>query len=413
MVRAERRTNRIAALAVGVGLAMSAVVLPCWWSIFRYQSPSCSAYKPDFISLYTGATLMWSDPTSLYDLEKQRLVQEAIDPTRGSWVLPFFYPPFFAVILVPIGLLSFANAFLTMTVINIILLIVALRLLIINLGLASEQRNWLLLGTFCNYGVHYALLEGQTSFLALLLLVLYVSTLCTETANQAGVWSGLLAFKPQLMVIPSIVLVVRRKWAAVRFATLVIASLALITLAAVGFDGINAYLTASWRALLGDANIVILVPEQPQRMHNLRALSSFIFVSPWSDYTWVVSSCAVIGLLVAKLHWRNGAGPVSPGEWMSILSALILVTPHLHDHDLTLLIVLSAFLLKRVGRPVNPWIALASIGLGIAAFFNTVLYPYLPPLVPIALLAFLIVDFCRERRYLQDGHDMEGSLGNL
>ena len=98
---------------------------------------------------------------------------------------------------------------------------------------------------------------------------------------------------------------------------------------------------------------------------------------------------------------------------MSILSALILVTPHLHDHDLTLLIVLSAFLLKRIGQPVNAWTALASIGLGIAALLNTVLYPYLPPLIPIALLAFLIVDFCRERRYLQDGHDMEGSLGNL
>ena len=50
--------NRVGALALGLGLAMSAVMLPCWWSIFRYHNPSCSAYKPDFVSLYTGAVLM-------------------------------------------------------------------------------------------------------------------------------------------------------------------------------------------------------------------------------------------------------------------------------------------------------------------------------------------------------------------
>src|SRR5947207_1981556 len=115
--------NRIAALALGLGLAMATVIGPCWWSIVRYHNPSCSAYKPDFISLYTGAKLMQMDRASLYNLEQQRLVQEPIDPSRGAWVLPYFYPPFFAVVLMPLAWMSFSMAFVAMTLINLILLI--------------------------------------------------------------------------------------------------------------------------------------------------------------------------------------------------------------------------------------------------------------------------------------------------
>src|SRR5574342_240106 len=108
-------TNRIGALALGLGLAMSFVIGPCWWTIFRYHNPICSQYKPDFVSLYTGAVLISSDGAALYDLERQRKVQEPIDPSRGDWVLPFFYPPFFALFLTPLARLSFSGAFALMT----------------------------------------------------------------------------------------------------------------------------------------------------------------------------------------------------------------------------------------------------------------------------------------------------------
>ena len=120
---------------------------------------------------------MWTDRTALYDLDKQRLVQKPIDPSRGSWVLPFFYPPFFAVVLLPLAWLPFSAAFVAMTAINLILLVAALKIIIRKLQLNRQQTNWLMLAVFCNYGVHYALLEAQTSFIALFLLVLFVFTL--------------------------------------------------------------------------------------------------------------------------------------------------------------------------------------------------------------------------------------------
>ncbi len=202
--------NRIAALALGLGLAISAIMVPCWWSIVRYHNPSCSAYKPDFISLYTGATLMWTDRTSLYDLDKQRLVQKPIDPSRGSWVLPFFYPPFFAVVLLPLAWLPFSAAFVAMTAINLTLLVAVLKIAIRKLQLNRQQTNWLMLAVFCNYGVHYALLEAQTSFIALFLLVLFVFTL-ESAQGKPWIWSSFLFFKPPLAATPFLLLLGRKK----------------------------------------------------------------------------------------------------------------------------------------------------------------------------------------------------------
>src|SRR6185503_2284458 len=204
--------NRVGALALGLGLAMSAVMLPCWWSIFRYHNPSCSAYKPDFVSLYTGAVLMQTDRAALYDLEKQRLVQQPIDPSRGSWALPFFYPPFFAVALLPLASMSFSAAFATMTMVNLALLVAAIEILVRKLRLNRRQINWLMLSTLCNYGVHYALLEAQTSFMALILLVLFVMAVQESMRGKAGTWASLMVFKPQLAVAPFLVLLGKRKW---------------------------------------------------------------------------------------------------------------------------------------------------------------------------------------------------------
>jgi glycosyl transferase family 87 len=382
--------NRIRALALGLGIGLTAIIGPCWWSIVRDHSPSCTVYKPDFISFYTAAKLMWSDRSSLYDLEQQRLVQEPIDPSRRDFVLPYFYPPFFAVVLVPLAWLPFSLAFIVMTVVNLVLLIAAAKILIRKLELNQQQANWLILATFCNYGVHYALLEAQTSFIALLLLVLYVTVLNGSEQDKAGIWSGLMFFKPQLALIPVIVLIGRRKWVALGLAIGVVGVLGLVSLFAIGLEGLDQYFTVSRRAMSEQDYLHIMRPEQPERMHNLRALAYFFLHPPWRDYAWWAATLAILAL-VAAYSWQKER--FSARVWTHILFSLILVTPHLHDHDLTLLIVPSAFLLKWAGEAVSSTLSLAIVGLGMLSLINTVAYPYLPPLVPLVLLLFLIFDW--------------------
>ena len=392
--------NRIAALALGLGLAMSVVILPCWWSIVRDHSPSCTEYKPDFVSFYAAAKLMWTDRSALYDLEQQRLIQQPIDPPRGDWVLPYLYPPFFAVALLPLAWLSFSLAFIAMTVVNLALLIVSIKILIQKLQLNRQQSSCLILATFCNYGVHYALLEAQTSFIALTLLVLFVTTLNSPAPGKTGIWSGLLFFKPQLALIPLIVLIGRRKWVALGLTIGVVGLLGLVSLFAIGLEGLEHYFIVSREAMSEEAYLHIMRPEQPERMHNLRALAYFFFTVPWRDYIWWILAFGGIGFVIVRSWANDDLRGISLRQWISLLVMLILITPHLHDHDLTLLIIPSAIFLKWAGDVVAPLVFLTLVVLGILSLLNTVAYPHLPPLVPLVLLFFLIVDQWRASRII-------------
>jgi hypothetical protein len=334
---------------------------------------------------------MWKDRSALYDLEKQRLVQEPIDPSRGGWVLPFFYPPFVALLLLPLAWLPFSAAFIAMTAVNLALLTVAMTILIRTLQLNREQTNWLILSTLCNYGVHYALLEAQTSFIALLLVVLFVNALERPSQGKAGVATSLLFFKPQLGAGPLLVLLGRRKWRELGLVMVVIAVLCVVSLAAVGAEGVRGYLELSRRAAAGEDFLHI----QPEGMHNLRALTYFFFAPPWRDFIWWTATLAVMALIFVRSRASDGFGGISPVRWISILVGCLLVAPHLHSHDLTLLIVPAAFALKWQGDSVPPPVSLALVGIGILPLINTVAYPHLPPLLPIALLVVLAAELRR------------------
>lgn len=382
-------THRIVALSVGLGIAMCAVTLPCWWTIVRDHSPSCSVSKPDFMSLYTGAKLFWTNRSALYNLEQQRLIQESIDPSRGDWVLPFFYPPFFAAFLVPLAWLRFSAAFIVMTVINIVLLATTIELLVRRLQLNRQQTYWLVLTTLCNYGVHYGLLEGQTSFIALLLLTLFMLTLRESGFASSGIWSGFLFFKPQLAGIPLLILLSNKKWRALEWAFLTLGLFALISLVGVGADGIKDYLALSAQAAAGDDYLRI----EPEGMHNLRALTYFFFPAPWRDAVWWAGTIVLVALIVARSRASEKPNGIFFAEWITIAAALILVSPHLHSHDLTLLIVPFALVLKQVGEAVIPLVALTLVIVGVLPLINTIAYPHLPPLIPIALLLSFGADF--------------------
>jgi len=384
MARHDPWTNRIAALAVGLAIAMSSVIGPCWWTIYRDHNPVCSEYKPDFVSLYTGAVLVTTDRAALYDLERQRQVQAPIDPSRGSWVLPFFYPPFFALLLAPLAALSFSAAFALMTTFNVGLLVLALAMLTRKLELSGAQRNWLVLATVCNYGVYYALLQAQSSFIALILLTLFLIALIDHRHSRAGWWCGMMLFKPPLLAVPVLLLLIKKSWRGIGVLALVVFALCLISYFTIGVDGLRAYLSLSQRATAGDAALSI----QPERMHNLRALAYYFAAPAWRDYLWY-GLTAVAVAAVAWQCWRP-LGLETSAAWVKIFVGLMIVAPHFHDHDMTLAILPAAFFMKLGGDEVAPWTALTLVAAGVLPLINTLAFPHLPPLVPLAGFAYLL-----------------------
>jgi hypothetical protein len=164
--------------------------------------------------------------------------------------------------------------------------------------------------------------------------------------------------------------------------------LGLVSLFAVGWDGIDRYFAISNR-LMAEENY-LRVPHE--RMHNLRALAYFLVGSAWQEYVWATVTLAVLGL-TAVLIW---AKEMSAGIWALVLIAFLLTAPHLHEHDLALLIVPWAFFLKSAGDSLSPTMTLALVGLGMVSLINTVYY--LPPLVPIILLSYFLIGVWRSGR---------------
>jgi hypothetical protein len=265
--RRQRRNGRLKAAAFGLGLALTALTIRHWYGTFSHGYPGCENCRPDFPSLYSGAKLIWENPRALYDLQRQLAIQKDIDPRIGESVLAYAYPPVTALLLMPLGWLSFANAYLVMTVVNGLLLLLTFKLLVQSLQLHKEQAAWLGLLIFCNFGVHSTILQGQTSFLTLLLVVLFMRSLLQAKQTASGLAGGALFFKPQMIAVPFLILASRRSWRALLVGVAFTSALIGFSVLLVGIDGIADYLQIARRFAASTSEL----GTNPRDMHNLRS----------------------------------------------------------------------------------------------------------------------------------------------
>lgn len=346
----EEVMNRIVAVGVGLTLAMTIFAFPSLRSLADANNPFS-----DFAAFYTAAKMDWD---ALYDLNRQYDVQRGFAPAPAERMAYYFYPPFFAAFLRPLALLSYKQAFAATIALDLLLLGFALRTLIRNLNLDSAQGGWLIFLTLINFGVYFCLLKGQTSFISLTLLVLYVVALidCEKTlASQypAGIWAALLCFKPPLAIVPVFVLLVKRKWKALIAFSVTMVALGVISLAMVGWSGMLEYLEISKQVGTGAAM------DYAHSHHNLRAVIYFFAAPVLRDFIWVGATLLLFAVIT--VYARRSSSDAK--AWAVILVSSLLVDPYLHFYDLTLLIVPTAFLLKWPADLLPPVLALGLIAL--------------------------------------------------
>ncbi len=378
--------RRLKAIAVGLAVALSLLTARHWYETYSLGHPDCDNCRADFPALYAGAKLMWENRSVLYDLDRQLTIQRTIDSRIGDSVLGFAYPPFTAFLLMPLGSTSFPKAFLIMSMVNGLLLFTALKLLIGHLSLNREQSTWLLATTFCNFGVHSTILQGQTSFAALLLVTLYLRSLRRENEVKAGLWSSAMSFKPQLLTVPLIVLATRRKWCALMVCAVVIAGLVIFSVMLVGPKGIADYIEISRRFSSLESDL----GTHPREMQNLRALAFSVALGWPALYVWVTLS-AVIVVAVFILNRKAYGGNVAAGmQWIGNVVAILLLSPHVHSHDLALLVVPNALTLSLFGESIPAAVSIGLILVGLLPLLSFVLV-HPPPVVPLILLAVFVV----------------------
>jgi len=208
----------------------------------------------DFIAYYGGGKqALAGDWSHLYDLAAQlpyqrALLQHSGLPAGGPSMIPFDYPPPAALLFLPFALVPARVAAMLWLVVNLSLVGVSALFLARRaprgqfIGTAIRRSPTAALWLFILLPVDWGLLSGQPVGPILLLAELSFVALVARNDGRAGIWLGLLAvFKPQLVLVPLLGLLVLRRPRAVAGAALTGLVLLAISLALVGIRGLLSY----------------------------------------------------------------------------------------------------------------------------------------------------------------------------
>jgi len=157
----------------------------------------------DFLSFWSAADLAISG-NSLLPFQTQVFLDHQETITGQERAFAFFYPPTWLSAVLPLGLLPFKAAYLLFNAIGFVVLFLAGRLIL------GDNKQALILCAFP--AAMNCMMHGQNAFISAALLGAALGCNQYRRYVLAGVFIGLLSFKPQLGLIIPLALVFSRNW---------------------------------------------------------------------------------------------------------------------------------------------------------------------------------------------------------
>jgi hypothetical protein len=307
----------------------------------------------DFLAFYTaGQIVARGQGEQLYDFETQARLQKEL--VGRGYPLPFYHPPFEALLFVPLAWLPYPAAYMTWGAANLLMLwLLALWLGPYFRPLPPAWRFTLLLSAAVPIGL--TILQGQDVLLLLLLFVLAFAALKGNAEFRAGCFLALGQFKFQLVWPLALLFVVRRNTKLLAGFAATSLALLIASCLIVGLEGLWSYPRLLWE--LNQALENRLQQDEraiyPADMPNLRGL------------VWALAGNALpagaFHLLVALLSlglvvWTNRQwGEATPREvpafdlqFSLALVLTLLISYHAHLHDFSLLVLPAVLLLAHL-----------------------------------------------------------------
>jgi hypothetical protein len=311
----------------------------------------------DFLALSIGGRIVaGGQGAHLYDLGIQARAQADILQAAGESTGPqdmalFVYPPFVALAFSVLASLPPLGAYLVWDFANLALLGAVIWTLIRTTGLGSRARQALLVLAVISFlPVWMVLLRGQVSFVMLALLLGCYLALRAGRDGLAGFCLALALLKPQLVVVPMLVLLAQRRWRALLGCLLGGILLVVLSLAVAGPDGVVQYLRLLTQVgqETGSESLV-----HPDLMFNWRGtavrLVTLIFGETYPQgQLLALGLYAMLSLGSLGLLWWAWRGPWAAcrdrlsGLWALTVLVAMLVSPHLHEYDLVLWLLAGA-----------------------------------------------------------------------
>jgi arabinofuranan 3-O-arabinosyltransferase len=302
-----------------------------YWHTWLFQEsgqPLCTDFGAFWV---TGTFAGSNNPARMYDVAAWSAAWESLTSldscylAQGEYSYPHnSYPPLLLFFTFPLGLMPYTVAFATWTITTLLLYLVAICLIV--------PRPIAILVALTPFPVFFNFFLGQNGFLLTGLMGLSLA-LMERRPRLSGFFLGLLTFKPQIGILFPLVLLVSREWQVIGSA--IAMSLALIAMSVVAF-GFQVW-PHFIHTLLNRASSLGM---------RLESVYGFLWsagINP--PAAWAIH-LALAGLVAAAVCYMWARPFPHALKAAGVCSAAALATPYVHGHDLCILAVGAAFLVK-------------------------------------------------------------------
>ncbi|MCL5776582.1 DUF2029 domain-containing protein [Limibaculum sp. FT325] len=189
--------------------------------------PEAATTDVDISTFWSAAVFAWNGAhLAAFDLDAMRALQ-ANASTGGAFVYPWLYPPAVMLILMPLGALSFINAWIALVIGSLLVLRAALR----KFSHPYETLSFLVLFSPATL---YCGLRGQLTMLLAAALLMGFANLIRGRELRSAAWMSLVTLKPQICLVLPVALAVSRSWSLMAFGLAFILVLSVVPLLILG-----------------------------------------------------------------------------------------------------------------------------------------------------------------------------------
>ena len=355
------RADRFARIALALYALLIVYLVP------RFTASGTRHVSTDFIGFWTAARLAISQGfASAYDIPAQAFFQHH---TFGvQTFVPFYYPPPFLFLVLPFGTLTLSLAYAAFATTGYLLSSAMLRLFF-------PRLTWIIAAA---PAALMTFLAGQSSAIVCALTFAAFAQL-NSNAFAAGLVFGALVIKPQFALLVPVALMASRQWRAIFGAAISGGALTLLSVAAIGVDGVSAYLRAArtTAAAIGDPSVL-------SKMQSVFAFFRLLHTPAslaWSAQIFATATAAAIVYRV----WR-GTGEFK-GKCAVLTLCALAASPWVSGYDYLLALFCVCWMTVEISRSgAVAWERLAVALLYIAPFLSIFSSGFLHvPLGPISI----------------------------
>jgi len=303
----------------------------------------------DFLAFYTGGQLLKQSPVNLYNLNLQHVLQQHIDPTTQTdrVFLPFLNPPFVALffqLLIPLGVV---NAYAFFLGINItLLLLICFAFLQQNKKMKWYYSLAFILGALTFVPILITLLVGQLSIFLCVIFLLSWLFLKKGWEFRSGLVLACILIKPHFFLLPFLAVLVQRRRRQVAGFTTGILFFIAVSYIAVGDKGMNSYISLmSVLFTTGTGYNINLMAQQ-----SLQTMLLIIFHThslTQIRLVWAIASlCIAIPTLYVWAKRLPLSSPYLSLQFALLIVATLVISPHTHFYDVSVLLVVTILLLS-------------------------------------------------------------------